>query len=231
MQVVDRGLSWVWRVGLLIGLIIGIILPPMLLRLLNELSENDGFIGWQIALVVAYFAIFGIVIVAAGMAYRHYSGEVQLKKLQHQDIGYILGGYLAILISEGLFQLINHLMYQQSQTQNNAAIKSLMSGSPIAMWMMAISAVFLTPIVEELVFRGVLTNLFFKQEWLKIGLSGLVFGSLHSSSTLPSFLIYVVMGLVLAAVYRFSGKIQNSIILHFLINAGAMSIMLISLLN
>jgi len=231
MQVVDRGLSWLWRVGLLIGLIIGIILPPMLLRLVNELNENEGFIGWQIALVIVYFAIFIVVIVAAGMAYRHYSGEVQLKKLHHQDIAYVFAGYLAILVSEGLFQLINHLMYQQSQTQNNAAIKSLMSGSPVAMWMMAISAVFLTPIVEELVFRGVLTNLFFKQEWLKIGLSGLVFGSLHSSSTLPSFMIYVTMGLILAMVYRFSGKIQDSIILHFLINAGAMSIMLISLLN
>ncbi|BDZ30657.1 type II CAAX endopeptidase family protein [Lactiplantibacillus sp. WILCCON 0030] len=231
MQVIDRGLSWVWRVCLLIGLIVGIIIPPMLLRLVNELDDKGGPIGWQIALVIAYFAIFILVIIAASAAYRHYTGEVQLKRLRHQDFAYVLGGYLAIILCEGIFQIINQLLYQQNQTQNNAAIKSLMSGSPVAMWMMAISAVFLTPIVEELVFRGVLTNLFFKQEWLKIGLSGLVFGSLHSSSTVPSFLIYVTMGLILALVYRLSGKIQDSIILHFLINAGAMSIMIIGLLN
>jgi len=231
MQTVDRGLSWLWRVVISVGLIIGIVIPPMLLRLLNELNDNDSFIGWQIALVIAYFAVFLLVIVVAGAVYRHYTGEVQLKRLHHQDIGFVFGGYLAIIVCEGVFQMINKLLYQQSQAQNNAAIKNLMSGSPVAMWMLAISAVFITPIVEELVFRGVLTNLFFKQEWLKIILSGVVFGSLHSSSTLPSFMIYVTMGLILATVYRLSGKIQDSIILHFLINAGAMSIMLISLLN
>ena len=86
---------------------------------------------------------------------------------------------------------------------------------------------FLTPIVEELIFRGVLTNLFFQQEWLKIGLSGLVFGSLHSSSTVPSFLIYVTMGLALAVVYRLTGKIRAAIALHFVINALAITIMLL----
>jgi membrane protease YdiL (CAAX protease family) len=86
--------------------------------------------------------------------------------------------------------------------------------------------VFLTPITEELVFRGVLMNAFFKQSWLKIILSGIVFGSLHSSSTLPSFMIYLTMGLTLASVYQMTGKIHASMSLHFIINALAMSLLL-----
>ncbi|AVK62813.1 CPBP family intramembrane metalloprotease [Lactobacillus sp. CBA3606] len=230
MQVVDRGLSWLWRVIIMVGLIVGVTVPPMLLRLINTLNQQSGTDIWQLVLIVLYFLVYLGVISLATVVYRHYSGTYRLKRLHHEDVGFVFGGYLAIILSEGLLQMINVLVYQQTQTQNNNAIKTLMSGSSIAMWLMAIGAVFLTPIMEELVFRGALTNLFFKQEWLKIGLSGLVFGSLHSSSTIPSFLMYVMMGLVLASVYRLSGKIQNSIIIHFLINAGAMALMLGSLL-
>jgi len=226
MKLIDRGLSWLWRVVLMAGLTIGILIPPMLLRIINQLNHRNTMLAWQIILVITYFVIFILLIFAASATMRHYTGQYQNQRLHRSDWGIIISGYLTILIFETVFQLINQQIYHQSQTQNNQAIKTLMNGSPLSLWMMAISAVFLTPIVEELVFRGVLTNLFFKQEWLKIALSGLVFGSLHSSSTIPSFLIYVTMGLVLATVYRLTGKIHASIALHFLINALAMTLLL-----
>lgn len=231
MEVIDRGLGWLWRVAILVSLIIGVLIPPMLLRLINQLDGEWEMGGWQVALVVLYFVVFGLMILAANATMRHYTGEYERPRLNRQDWGLIIGSYLAIIALESGFELVNRLVYHQTQTQNNAAIIDLMAGSPIALWMMAISAVFLTPIVEELVFRGVLTNLFFKREWLKVLLSGLVFGSLHSSSTLPSFLIYVMMGLILATVYRLSGKISAAIILHFIINLAAMSVMVLQLVT
>ena len=231
MQAVDRGLSWLLRVTVTGALMIGVVIPPMLLRLINELSHTNDWLGWRIALVILYFAAFFVVIGLAGAVTRHYTGEQRWRPMKREDLGFVLTGYLAIIISESVFEMINRLVYHQTQTQNNAAIKSLMIGSPWAFWLMAFSAVFLTPIMEEMVFRGVLTNLFFKQEWLKILLSGLVFGSLHSSSTIPSFLIYVGMGLILASVYRLTGKLQDSILLHFLINLGAMGFIVYSLLT
>jgi len=227
MQLIDRGLSWLWRIILIVGLTIGILVPPMLLRIINQLNHLNTMLGWQIILVAGYFIVFLLLILLANATMRHYTGQYYQLRLDRKDWGIVISGYLTILVLETGFQILNQQIYHQSQTQNNQAIKTLMNGSPLALWMMTISAVFLTPIIEELVFRGVLTNLFFKQEWLKVALSGLVFGSLHSSSTIPSFLIYVTMGLVLATVYRLTGKIHASIALHFLINALAMTLLLV----
>ncbi|RRK09376.1 CPBP family intramembrane metalloprotease [Lactiplantibacillus garii] len=229
MEIVDHGLSWLWRTVVMIGLIGGVLVPPMLLRLINQLKGDPSMLGWRIALVGLYFIVFGVVILAAASVTRHYTGEYQLKRLQRRDWGLIFGGYLVIIILESGFEVVNRLFYHQTQTANNAAIENLMGGSQLALWMMGLSAIFITPVVEELVFRGALTNLFFKRTVFKILLSGLVFGSLHSSSTLPSFLIYVVMGLILATVYRCSGKIKASIVLHFVINAAAISLMILQL--
>lgn len=228
MQAVDRGLSWLWRLTIILGLAIGVMMPPLLLQLVNELTGVKALTGWRVTAVILYFCLFLGISGIACAVYRHYTGEMTFKKLTWSDLWLIGGGYLVIIGGEGLFQFINQVIYHQSETQNNAAIEDLMSGSSMAMIMMAVSAVFLTPIMEELVFRAVLTNLFLRQEPLKVLLSAVVFGSMHASTTLPSFLIYFTMGLILASVYRISGKIQDSIILHFLINAGAMSLMLLS---
>lgn len=227
MEIIDRGLGWLGRVLLTAGLIVGVVIPPMLLKLINQLYRQHQLTAWQITLAGVYLLIFVILALAATALMRHYTGNYQSENLQYHDWQIIGMAYLTILIFEGGFQFINQLLYHQNQTQNNAAIKNLMAGSPLSLWLMALSAVFLTPIVEELIFRGVLTNLFFQKEWLKVGLSGIVFGSLHSSSTLPSFLIYVTMGLVLAIVYRLTRKIRAAIALHFVINSLAITIMLL----
>ncbi|MFB9768455.1 CPBP family intramembrane glutamic endopeptidase [Lactiplantibacillus modestisalitolerans] len=226
MELIDRGLSWLWRVAIMVGLIIGVLAPPMLLRLINQLATHTGTLGWQIAIMVAYFGVFILLILAADAVKRHYTGIYESEPLTKRDWGAVLLGYLVIVGLESGFQALNHFLYGQTQTQNNAAIKQLMTGSPFALWMMAFSAVLLTPIVEELVFRGVLMNLFFNQGWLKVTVSGVLFGSLHSSSTWPSFLIYVTMGLILATVYLRVGKIKAAIALHFIINALAMGILI-----
>ncbi|MCM8608057.1 MULTISPECIES: CPBP family intramembrane glutamic endopeptidase [Lactiplantibacillus] len=226
MELVDRGLGWLARVLLTIGLVIGVVIPPMLLRLINQLNRQSRTANLEIILAVVYVLVFGIVILAANALMRHYTGAYQPQRMTRHDWHIVLGVYAVILVLESLFQLLNQLIYHQSQTQNNAAIQNLMAGSTLSLWLMALSAVFLTPITEELVFRGVLMNAFFKQSWLKIILSGIVFGSLHSSSTLPSFMIYLTMGLTLASVYQMTGKIHASMSLHFIINALAMSLLL-----
>jgi len=228
MQAVDRGLSWLWRIIIMLGLVVGVLMPPLLLQLVNELTGKPALAGWLVTAVISYFAIFLGVSGVAAAVYRHYTGTQQLKWLQRKDLLIVVGGYLVIIGGEGILQLLNQLLYHQSETQNNELIIDLMSGSPVALVMMVTSAVFLTPIMEELVFRGVLMNLFFQSTSLKIALSAMVFASLHSSTTLPSFLIYLTMGIILASVYHYTGKLRAAMLLHFLINAGAMSFILLN---
>lgn len=229
MTSIDLVLAWLWRVLVMAGLLVGIQVPPMLLRLINELIGQPALIGWQIAATCLYFLVFAIVAMVAGVTMRHYAVSDQWTRLTPHDWRLVWGSYFCIILCEGAFELVNRLVYRQTETENNSIIKNLMSGSTVALWLMGFSAVILTPIVEELIFRGALMNLFFNHGSLKIILSGLVFGSLHSSSTLASWLIYVMMGLILATVYWRSHKIQTSILLHFVINAAAMGVMIYQL--
>ena len=77
--------------------------------------------------------------------------------------------------------------------------------------LLAINVIVLGPITEELVFRGILMHLFFKQNQLffKVLLSALIFASAHGGDTIFGFLIYVVNGAVFAVVYLKTGKIQG----------------------
>lgn len=71
-------------------------------------------------------------------------------------------------------------------------------------------------------------HLFFKpnQLFLKVLLSALIFASGHDGDTIFGFLIYVVNGAVFAVVYLKTGKIQDTIALHFVNNIVAVSTIL-----
>lgn len=96
------------------------------------------------------------------------------------------------------------------------------------MMLVAGSGILLSPVAEELIFRGVLMNLFFKDDavWPPILLSGVVFTLEHASTTPVSYLIYFFMGAVFAFVYRKTGHLSNVIALHMLNNIVAMAVLL-----
>ena len=86
------------------------------------------------------------------------------------------------------------------------------------------SGIFLSPIAEELLFRGYLMNAFFKPEsfWLPILVSAIFFSLAHASTTIISYLIYMTLGCFLAYTYRRTNNLAASIGLHMLNNLIAM---------
>ncbi|BAN75625.1 conserved hypothetical protein [Lacticaseibacillus casei DSM 20011 = JCM 1134 = ATCC 393] len=123
-----------------------------------------------------------------------------------------------------VFTYLNHITGNQTQTPNNQIIvRSLFDHHQLMVSLFIISMVIVTPIVEELVFRGMVFSLFFNsnQAWIKIMLSALLFSSGHESNTIFGFLMYAFTGIVLGFVYWKSGKLQNSIALHAVINMVA----------
>ena len=93
-----------------------------------------------------------------------------------------------------------------------------------------IYGVHLAPVVEELIFRGLVINYFFRQSWwwASIILSGFLFAVPHTMNLstniadLLAFMIYMSMGMVLAYVYKKTGDIQSNIMIHFLNNLISM---------
>lgn len=98
-----------------------------------------------------------------------------------------------------------------------------MKDNSVILIVLSFSAIFLTPFAEELIFRGLITNLFFKDDsfWPKVILSGFIFSLGHVSTNIISFLVYFYMGAVLAFIYVKTGRIRIAIMLHMVNNAVA----------
>ncbi|GHP14517.1 CAAX amino protease [Lentilactobacillus fungorum] len=84
-------------------------------------------------------------------------------------------------------------------------------------------AVFLAPIFEELICRGIFMNYFFNRDtrlnnWLAILASGLVFGFLHDMNFDVNWLMYSALGSLLAYTYMHFRDIRYSIALHMMNN-------------
>lgn len=65
MALFDRSLGWLARVLMMTGLVVGVVIPPMLLRLINQLNQCPNTTTWQVLLVISYLLVFAILAVTA----------------------------------------------------------------------------------------------------------------------------------------------------------------------
>ncbi|BAP85393.1 peptidase [Paucilactobacillus hokkaidonensis JCM 18461] len=217
------------RIALIGVLFILIQLPPTAMSLIKNHPHLDVV---SVSGLVIFVGLFLVIINWAYKLFKRYNTTSIKPSRPAQDFRTVIFGYVAIFVGQMVLGWLNAFLNHQTQTANNNAVAKLMNGNTLIMVAFSISTVLLTPFAEELIFRGVLTNLFFKpnQFWWKIILSGVVFSLGHASTTLISFLIYFYMGGVLAFVYQKTGKIKNAIMLHALNNLVAI-IEMLSLLN
>lgn len=217
--------SWFWRVGIVAIFFLLIQVPPMAVSIANRQPNNQQL---AVILSVIFVLIFLFIISCARRVYRKYNQFGNSGKI---DGRLILAGYIALLLGMAFFGYLNQAIFHQTETANNEIIKQLLDHNRLITIVFVASSFTLTPVAEELIFRGILTNLFFKRDalWSKMVLSGLVFSLAHTSSNIISFLLYCFMGMVLTYIYRQSGSLKNSIMVHAINNLVAMSMMLISL--
>lgn len=217
--------SWFYRVGIVAVFFLLIQVPPMAVAIANRQPHNQTL---AVLLSIIFVVMFLFII---AWAYRVYQRYNQLGQNGKVDGRMVLAGYIALIVGMAFFGWLNQQFFHQSETANNELIRQLLDHNQLITVIFVISSFTLTPVAEELIFRGILTNLFFKREalWAKMVLSGLVFSAAHTSTTIVSFLLYCFMGMVLTYVYRRSGSLKNSILLHGINNFVAMFMMLMSI--
>lgn len=97
----------------------------------------------------------------------------------------------------------------------------------IQIGLLAVTAVVIAPLCEEIVFRGLFYPVMkkFSGPWLAALCSGLVFAAAHGNLTvlLPLF----ILGILLVVVYEKTGSIWAPIAVHFCFNATTISIQLL----
>ena len=88
--------------------------------------------------------------------------------------------------------------------------------------------VIMAPIVEELIFRGLLMGRVFNPDSI-VGLilSSLLFGLAHMPNSIGVWIVYAGMGFVLGIAYRKCQKLEYCIMAHMINNSIAVSMMLL----
>ena len=140
------------------------------------------------------------------------------KFLENIDTGikYWIIGLLIMMVSNTILTFILNM----GQATNEQKVQQLISYLP---WIMVINAGIIAPCVEEIIFRKCYKNAF-PNKWLFIGLSSLVFGSLHVITSMTSLmdLLFIIpygsLGAAFAIMYQKTDTIYTSMLMHMLHN-------------
>lgn len=130
-------------------------------------------------------------------------------------IGNIIGSILTFFANffVGVFEGLTHGMLNGLPESNTAV--NIFGGT--SLWANLVFVVIGAPIIEEYVFRKLLTERTVRYgQGAAILLSGLMFGLYHGN--LGQFVYAFVLGMFWAFIYLKTGKIQYTIILHMFVN-------------
>jgi membrane protease YdiL (CAAX protease family) len=112
-------------------------------------------------------------------------------------------------------------LLREAETRSNNLIKSfLVMKSPLDLVLSLLLLAALPAFAEELFFRGVLQRLFIhitRSPWTGIIFTAILFSALHGQFL--GFIPRMVLGIVLGAMYWYSGSLWPGILAHFLNNA------------
>lgn len=82
-----------------------------------------------------------------------------------------------------------------------------------------VSVTVLTPIQEELLFRGFLQGAVFDNSWLGLVLTSSLFSFMHAPYDVPSFFYYLIGSLLLGFAYKKSQNLWVSTLVHMFYNS------------
>ena len=131
--------------------------------------------------------------------------------------------YLGIYIVTRIGAMV--MMWEGVSNSTNQAIIENLHMNP---FVLITFTVIMAPIVEELVFRGILMGRVFKPDSI-VGLilSSLLFGLAHMPNSIGVWIVYAGMGFALGTAYRKFQKLEYCIMAHMINNTIAVSMMLL----
>ena len=139
-----------------------------------------------------------------------------IRKISLKDILKWLFSYALLFL---FYILVNFLGPTQSDTTQS--IQSLSLSLPVLFLDLCI----LAPVTEEIFMRGLLQGTVFKNTYIGLVATSVLFAYLHGPYTIPSFITYLGMGVAFGIRYKTSDNLWNSILLHFLNNLVAFCFM------
>lgn len=136
-------------------------------------------------------------------------------------------GMAVLLIGAGLAFNWAYGAYIVPDVEVQADLRRLFAAVPDTLpnsILLFVTIAVVAPLVEELLFRGLLQNSLSKQlpAWAAIALSAMVFGVMHGD--LYAMPPLVLMGAIFGVLYHLTGSLRVTIALHMINNAAALAL-------
>ena len=194
---------------------------PSALALINSLLPTPLSVG------AINFVFFAINFICVSVIFKRYfiSSVRAVLRNPYAVLRYALFGFLLYQVGKFLVSLLILLLYPQFSNLNDTAVMDSIAQNYT---LMSIGTIILAPVVEEVLYRGVVFGCLHKRNAL-LGyvISTVVFSLIHIISyinlynpiaLLCSFLVYLPAGLCLAWAYDKSGNIIAPILIHIAVN-------------
>lgn len=209
-----------------IGFMILALVPLQLIVILMGLQDRFS-VGVNSIFGAVYLAITVGIIMLLRCKYLKYASSEGKWSLTARDIGFALLYFFLMRVVATVGTLMINLVYDEDMSANDEALQSLtgaaeMSFMPYYVLFLLTLAV-LVPIAEELTYRGIGVNLFFKRHrfWLPLIFTSTIFGLIHSPTNIISFLLYGSLGVLFFLAYNRRRNVVDSILVHILNNGIA----------
>ena len=204
-----------FAVGLAFASLLVLLGGPAPIRAGTTLQLTSGLL---IAQIVAYVPLLAAALPLLPFVARRTLGEIGLHLPTLRDaLAGALGAIAMYIVADGaaiVQKFAFHIEGQQQAVQlfGTTHDRTLISG-------LIITAVFIAPVVEEIIFRGFVFNAFLRYVpvALAAAASGIIFGLAHFDLT--AFFPLACGGFVLAVVYYRTGSLTSSMLTHGIFNA------------
>lgn len=219
----EAGLNWLLRSVWWIGFIFIYLVDTTILSLATSQAKlHPALTNRTIGIMLIYSA--GL------LAFITWRYQRQLSQSNPKHLGRTPATMEHILQLVGLFLVMLGIQFLWSVLISQHVLSSPVNQTnlnqqvmTLPFWNLAYSICF-APVIEELIFRGIFLNYFFRsnKRWvnfLGVFVSGLIFGMMHVRSFSPTLLMYSALGWVLGFAYLHFRDIRYNIALHFMNNA------------
>ncbi len=222
------------------GYIIGYLLLPVLIIGVylgfREVVSNESLNSEELMNITIYVSLIAaaITFVAYLVFVKNIFKDDFMRLFKNKKtLYYIFGGAFLMYLTNIAFTVLYSVIGIAGSSENQEILEELITINPLVM---LLPVAILIPVIEEVLFRGVLLEIFEKRFGVIAGavISSLMFASLHvtGASSLIFLPIYFALGLILALLYLKSDKnilvaigahiINNSIVViaMIVINGG-----------
>lgn len=181
----------------------------------------------NMVLTIEFFGAYIIMLNFAVYAYRRYGNGKLFKKLSLKD--YQLTAFttvMAFLIAQAYIYMFDIFFQNRFKIEAIHFSKDLYDNT-WSLGLLIVGFVFLSPILEELVFRAYILDVAFSDKWRWLGelVSAFFYGLFHMRyHNLFSFIFFAQYGFWMAWLYNQTRNVKAAILMHVVLNAVTISI-------